>query len=82
MCPVHHLNMCTDVYLQGSWLRNEKIAGSCLLADVKAVSRTFSCVALTLERSKHDGGRYSVSFCNCIILPRLFRFLVEEVFSG
>ena len=58
MCTVHHLNVCTDVYLQGSWLRNEKIAGSCLLTDVKAVSCAFSCIAFTQERSEHDGGQF------------------------
>ena len=45
---------CTDVYLQGSLVGNEKIMGSCLPADVKAVSRAFSCAAF---RSEHDGGR-------------------------
>ena len=34
--------MCTDVYLQGSSVGNEKITGSCLPADVKAVSLAFS----------------------------------------
>ena len=29
--------MCTDVYLQGSSVGNEKITGSCLPAGVKAV---------------------------------------------
>ena len=45
MCTVHHHHMCTDVYLQGSWVGNEKITGSCLPADVKVVSRAFSCAA-------------------------------------
>ena len=45
MCTVHHHHMCTDVYLQGSWVGNEKITGSYLPADVKAVSRAFSCAA-------------------------------------
>ena len=31
--------MQTDVYLQGSWVGNEKVTGPCLPADVKAVSR-------------------------------------------
>ena len=43
---------CTDVYLQGSWVGNEKITGSCLPADVKAVSRAFSCAAFTQERAR------------------------------
>ena len=30
MCTVHHHRMCTDVYLQGSWIGDEKITGSCL----------------------------------------------------
>ena len=42
---------CTDVYLQGSWVGNEKITGSCLPADVKAVSCAFSCAAFTQERA-------------------------------
>ena len=46
------LNMCTDVYLQGSWVGNEKVTGSCLPADVKAVSRAFSCAAFTQERAR------------------------------
>ena len=61
MCTVHHLNVCTDVYLQGSWLRNEKIAASCLLADVKALSRAFGCVAFTQERSEHEDGKLFLS---------------------
>ena len=48
MCTVHHHHMCTDVYLQGSSVGNEKITGSCLPADVKAVSPAFSCAAITL----------------------------------
>ena len=57
MCNVHHHHMCTDVYLQGSWVwvGNEKITGSCLPADVKAVSRAFSCFhvgASTMEEGK------------------------------
>ena len=43
---------CTDVYLQGSWVGNEKITGSCLPADVKAVSCAFSCAAFTQERAR------------------------------
>ena len=43
MCTVHHHHMCTDVYLQGSWVGNKKITGSCLPADVKAVS---TCLAV------------------------------------
>ena len=43
---------CTDVYLQGWWVGNEKITGSCLPADVKAVSRAFSCAAFTQERAR------------------------------
>ena len=43
---------CTDVYLQGLWVGNKKIAGSCLLADVKAVSRAFSCAAFTQVRAR------------------------------
>ena len=43
---------CTDVYLQGSWVGNEKIMGSCLPADVKVVSRAFSCAAFTQERAQ------------------------------
>ena len=43
---------CTDVYLQGSWVGNEKITGSCLPADVKAVSRAFSCAAFTQKRAR------------------------------
>ena len=31
MCTVHHHHMCTDVYLQGSWIGNEKIMGSCFI---------------------------------------------------
>ena len=34
--------MCTDVYLQGSSVGNEKITCSFLPADVKAVSLAFS----------------------------------------
>ena len=48
MCTVYHHHMCTDVYLQGSSVGNEKITGSCLPADVKAVSPAFSCAAITL----------------------------------
>ena len=33
MCTVHHHHMYTDVYLQGSWVGNEKITGSCLVHD-------------------------------------------------
>ena len=43
---------CTDVYLQGSLVGNEKITGSCLPADVKAVSCAFSCAAFTQERAQ------------------------------
>ena len=43
---------CTDVYLQGSSVGNEKITGSCLPADVKAVSCAFSCAAFTQERAQ------------------------------
>ena len=43
---------CTDVYLQGSWVGNEKTTGSCLPADVKAVSRAFSYAAFTQERAR------------------------------
>ena len=81
MCTVHHYHMCTDVYLQGSWLGNEKVTGSCLPADV--IKQFCVLLAALLSRSsKHDGGRQAVSFCNCIILPRLFIFLAEEAFSG
>ena len=52
MCTVHHYHMCTDVYLQGSWVGNEKITGSCLPADVKAVSRAFSSAAFTQEGTR------------------------------
>ena len=45
-----YLHWC--VYLQGSWVGNEKITGSCLPADVKAVSRAFSCAAFTQERAR------------------------------
>ena len=50
------LNMCTDVYLQGSWVGNEKVTGPCLPADVKAVSRVLLAAPLS-RRSEHDGGR-------------------------
>ena len=49
------------VYLQGSWLKNEKIADSCLPADIKAVSlfrallaliRRFRAGARTMEEGK------------------------------
>ena len=43
---------CTDVYLPGSWVGNEKITGSWLPADVKAVSLAFSCAAFTQERAR------------------------------
>ena len=55
MCTVHHHHMCTDVYLQGSWVGNEKMTGSCLPADVKAV-RVLLAAPLS-HRSEHDGGR-------------------------
>ena len=35
------------MYLQGSSVGNEKITGSCLPADVKAVWLAFSCAAFT-----------------------------------
>ena len=43
---------CTDVYLQGSWVENKKITGSCLPADVKAVTHAFSRAAFTQERAR------------------------------
>ena len=52
MCTVHHCHVCIDVYLQGSWLTNEKIEGSRLQADVKAVSHTLSCAAFMQERAR------------------------------
>ena len=82
MCTVHHYHMCTDVYLQGSWVGNEKIMGSCLPADVKAVARAFSCAAFTQERARW---RTVTPVFSSFILPchvYLFFFLVEEAFSG
>ena len=38
--------------------------------------------ALLSLRSEHDGGREAVSYGNCMILPRLFKFFVEEAFTG
>ena len=76
MCTVHHNHMCTDVYLQGSSVGNEKITGSCLHADVKAVSLAFHAGASTVEEGKLFLS-VTVLYCHDYLF-----FLVEEAFSG
>ena len=61
MCTVHHHHMCTDVYLQGSRVGNEKITRSSLPADVKAVFACFQLCRFHAGASTMEDGKLFLS---------------------